>query len=123
MVTQQVNNILRHLKQMTMGEMKEHVSKNADQQGNLWCHLEGCRGTCTPYQVNIWGLRKTAANREEGHRMVPQQVQEHPASSERSFLSAETACSNKCQWGRKLVVPPGRMQRHLHSLSGEYMGP
>ena len=36
MVTQQVNNILRHLKQMTMGEMKEHVSKNADQQGNLW---------------------------------------------------------------------------------------
>ena len=75
MVTQQVNNILRHLKQMTMGEMKEHVSKNADQQGNLWCHLEGCRGTCTPYQVNIWGLRKTAANREEGHQMVPQEVQ------------------------------------------------
>ena len=38
---------------MTMGEMKEHV-KNADQQGNLWCHLEGCRGTCTTYRVNIW---------------------------------------------------------------------
>ena len=56
---------------MTMGEMKEHVAKRADQKGNLWCHLEGC----TPFRVNIWGLRKTAANREEGHQMVPQQVQ------------------------------------------------
>ena len=54
-----------------MGEMKEHVAKHADQKGNLWCHLEGC----TPFRVNIWGLRKTAANREEGHQMVPQQVQ------------------------------------------------
>ena len=61
--------------QMTMGEMKAHIATNADDQGNLWCHLEGCRGTYTPYRVNVYGLRKTATNREEGHQMVPQQVQ------------------------------------------------
>ena len=61
--------------QMTMGEMKKHVLKHADDQGNLWCHLEGCCATYTPYRVNVWGLKKTDANREEGRQMVTQQVQ------------------------------------------------
>ena len=37
-------------------------------------HVEGCRGTYTPYRVNIWGLRKIVTNREEGLQMVHQQV-------------------------------------------------
>ena len=38
---------------MTMGELKAHVATNADDQGNLWCHLKGCHGTYTPYRVNM----------------------------------------------------------------------
>ena len=34
-----------------------------------------CKGTYTPYRINIWGLRKTDTNREEGRQMVQQQVQ------------------------------------------------
>ena len=34
--------------EMTMGEMKEHVAKHADQKGNLWCHLEGYGGHLHP---------------------------------------------------------------------------
>ena len=61
--------------QMIMNEMKTHNATNANDEGNLWCHLEGCRGTYTPYRVNTWGLWKTEANRKEGHQMVTQQVQ------------------------------------------------
>ena len=32
---------------MTMNDMKQHVATHADDQGNLWCNLEGCRGTPT----------------------------------------------------------------------------
>ena len=49
---------------------KQHVATHANNQGNLWCNLEGCRGTYTPYRINTWGLRKTAAKREESHQMV-----------------------------------------------------
>ena len=60
--------------QMTLGQMKAHLRENADENGNLWCHQEGCRGTYTPYRVNTWGLRKTGTNKEEGREMVDQQV-------------------------------------------------
>ena len=60
--------------QMSMYEMKHHLATNADQDGNLWCHLEGCKGTYTPYRVNIWGLRKPETNKKEGRQMVEQQV-------------------------------------------------
>ena len=60
--------------QISMYEMKNHLSTNADPSGNLWCHLEGCGGTHTPYRVNIWGLQKTATNRAEGRQMLEQQV-------------------------------------------------
>ena len=57
----------RILVHMSLKDMREHISTQADDQGNLWCHLEGCRGTYmyTPYRVNIWGLRKPVANQEE----------------------------------------------------------
>ena len=57
----------RILVHMSLKDMREHISTHADHQGNLWCHLEGCRGTYmyTPYRVNIWGLRKPVANQEE----------------------------------------------------------
>ena len=42
--------------QMTMKDMKHYVAANADDNGNLWCHLEGCKATYTPYRVNVWGL-------------------------------------------------------------------
>ena len=35
----------------------------------LWC-----RGTYSPYRTNIWGLRKTDTNKEDGHQMVTQQM-------------------------------------------------
>ena len=60
--------------QMYEYEMKHHLETNADPNGNLWCHLEGCRGTHTPYRVNIWGLRKTATKKKEGRQMLEQQV-------------------------------------------------
>ena len=60
--------------QMTMYEMKHHLATNADQDGNLWCHMEGCKCTYTPYRVNIWGLRKPELNRQEGRLMIEQQV-------------------------------------------------
>ena len=54
--------------------MKNHLETNADPNGNLWCHMEGCKGTYTPYRVNIWGLRKPETNMKEGWQMVEQQV-------------------------------------------------
>ena len=70
----QMSNAVDFSLQMTLGQMKEHLRENADNDGNLWCHQEGCRGTYTPYRVNTWGLRKTSANKEEGRKMVDQQV-------------------------------------------------
>ena len=51
-----------------------HCHPKANEEGNLWCHLEGCGGTHTPYRVNIWGLRKTESNKKEGRQMLEQQV-------------------------------------------------
>ena len=59
---------------MTLKDMKNHLTKNADPHGNLWCHCEGCVGTYTPYRVNTWGLRNTETNKEDGRDMVQQQV-------------------------------------------------
>ena len=28
----------------TMNETKTHIATNANDEGNLWCHLDGCRG-------------------------------------------------------------------------------
>ena len=60
--------------QMTLKDMKDHVAANADDNGNLWCHLEGCKATYTPYRVNVWGLRTPAKNQEDGRQMIGQQV-------------------------------------------------
>ena len=59
---------------MTLKEMENYLLEHSNEDGDLWCQLEWCTGTYTPYHVNIWGLRKTAENREEGHLMVKQQV-------------------------------------------------
>ena len=48
--------------------MKYHLETNVDPSGNLWCHMEGCRGTHTPYRIN------PDNNRNEGRQMVDQQV-------------------------------------------------
>ena len=55
--------------------MKEHVLSHANDDGNLWCHLEGCQGTYTPYRINLWGLRTPDQNKEDGKQMIAQQVQ------------------------------------------------
>ena len=57
-------------------EEGEEAEKDANTEGNLWCHMEGCRGTgtYTSYRINIWGLRKPDINRQEGRQMVDQQV-------------------------------------------------
>ena len=34
--------------QMSLKDMKEHIATNVDDNGNLWCHLEGCKATYTP---------------------------------------------------------------------------
>ena len=60
--------------QMALREMKDYVATNADDSGNLWCHLEGCKNTYSPYRVNVWGLRTPNQNREDGRQMVTQQV-------------------------------------------------
>ena len=60
--------------QMSLKDMKANIATNADSNGNLWCHLEGCKDTYTPYRVNIWGLRTPTKNREDGRQMVDQQV-------------------------------------------------
>ena len=60
--------------QMTLRDMKDYVATSADDNGNLWCHLEGCKDTYTPYRVNVWGLRTPDQNREDGRQMVAQQV-------------------------------------------------
>ena len=57
-----------------MKDMENYLRKNADQDGNLWCHCEGCAGTYTPYRVNTWGLRNTEANKEDKKDMAKQQV-------------------------------------------------
>ena len=57
-----------------MKDMQDHLRVNADDNGNWWCHCEGCAGTYTPYRINIWGLRNTEANREDGKEMVKQQL-------------------------------------------------
>ena len=57
-----------------MKDMQDYLRVNADDNGNLWCHCEGCAGTYTPYRVNTWGLRNTEANREDGKEMVKQQL-------------------------------------------------
>ena len=59
---------------MTLKDMKDHVAANADDNGNLWCHLEGCKATYTPYRVNVWGIRTPAKNKEDGRQMIGQQV-------------------------------------------------
>ena len=59
---------------MTLKDMKEHLRKNADPHGNLWCHCEGCVGTYMLYRVNTWGLRSTETNKEDGRDMMQQQV-------------------------------------------------
>ena len=57
-----------------MKDMQEYLRENADHNGDLWCHCEGCAGTYTPYCINTWGLRNTAANKKDGKDMVKQQV-------------------------------------------------
>ena len=59
---------------MTLKEMENYQLEHSNEDGDLWCQLEGCTGTHPPYHVNIWGLRKTAENREECHLMANQQV-------------------------------------------------
>ena len=49
-----------------MTDMLNHLRENADDNGNLWCLCEGCVGTYTLYRINTWGLRNTAANKEDG---------------------------------------------------------
>ena len=39
--------------QKTLKDMKDYVATSADDNGNLWCHLEGCKDTYTPYRVNV----------------------------------------------------------------------
>ena len=60
--------------QKTLQDMKDHVTANMDDNGNLWCHLEGCKDTYTLYRVNVRGLRTPNQNREDGRQMVTQQV-------------------------------------------------
>ena len=57
-----------------MKDMKQHLARNADPHGSLWCHCEGCVGTYTPYRINTWGLRNTESNKEDGRDMTQQQV-------------------------------------------------
>ena len=88
MLPQQVTNILRHLEKvhnipkhevvedvlpfpyrvsflhMTLKEMENYQLEHSNEDGDLWCQLEGCTGTHPPYHVNIWGLRKMAENRK-----------------------------------------------------------
>ena len=59
---------------MSLKDMKQHIVDNADHNGNLWCHLEGCKGTYTPYRINLWGLKTPTKNREDGRQMVEQQL-------------------------------------------------
>ena len=59
---------------MSMKDMQDYLRVNADDNGNLWCHCEGCAGTYTPYRINIWGLRNTETNKEDGRDMTLQQV-------------------------------------------------
>ena len=66
--------ICSYARRYLLYEMKNHLETNADPNGNLWCHMEGCKGTYTPYRVNIWGLRKPETNKKEGWQMVEQQV-------------------------------------------------
>ena len=54
--------------------MQQHLLEHANEEGDLWCQLEGCAGTYQPYHVNIWRLRKTEQNREEPQLMLTQQV-------------------------------------------------
>ena len=55
-----------------MYEMKNHLETNADPNGNLWCHMEGRKGTYTPLQGQHLGKPET--NKKEGRQMVEQQV-------------------------------------------------
>ena len=59
---------------MTPKKMQQHLLEHTNEEGNLWCQLEGCAGTYKPYRVNIWRLRKTEQNREESQLMLTQQV-------------------------------------------------
>ena len=52
--------------------MKNHLETNADPNGNLWCHMEGCKGTYTLLQGQHLGKPET--NKKEGRQMVEQQV-------------------------------------------------
>ena len=100
MVPQQVQSILRYLKEvygiekhlvteallpkgtppfpgreyMSMKDIQKYLRENAETHGNLWWHCQGCAGTYTPYRVNTWVLRNTETNKEDGREKVPQQV-------------------------------------------------
>ena len=56
------NNSVGFSLQMTLGQMKEHLRENADEDGNLWCHQEGCRcewcrcGWCRCEWVGVSGV-------------------------------------------------------------------
>ena len=50
---------------LQMYEMKQHIATKANEEGNLWCHLEGCRGTYSPQQnQHLWA--KEARDQQEG---------------------------------------------------------
>ena len=59
---------------MTPKEMQTYLLEHANEEGDLWCHQEGCAGTYQPYRINIWGLKKTDENKNESRLMLPQQV-------------------------------------------------
>ena len=63
--------------------MKQHIADNADNNSNLWCHLEGCKDTYTPYRVNVWGLKTPGRSQEDGWQMVEQQVNNTSVTSKR----------------------------------------
>ena len=102
--------------QMTVKEMESHLLEYANEAGDLWCQLEGCTGTHTPYRVNIWGLRKTAENRDEGRLMAKQQVANILRHLQKVHnIPKDEVVEDVLPWGTPPF--PGRKNLHLISLT------
>ena len=101
---------------MTLKEMETYLVEHCNEEGDLWCQLAGCTGTHTPYRVNIWGLRKTAENREECHLMAKQQVTNILRHLQKVHnIPKHEVVEDVLPWGTPPF--PGKKSLHLISLA------
>ena len=50
---------------MSLKDMKQHIADDADDNGNLWYHLEGCKATYTPLPRQGMGAKNTCQESRE----------------------------------------------------------